>query len=212
VAALRPHLKTCLSCRARLKAFREAPARVAALVPPAALLAADPDGGPLRGLLESIAGVAQHKAAVLGERVHAAGELATGQKVAAVAASAAALAGGGTAVDRFTNHEGPPVPAAEQVEAKPVAEEQAPGEPAPPEPVAEQQPAPTEPVATPAPAPQPAPPPPPLPDPANEFAPAGAPASASPSPAAQPAQPAGGFTPGGGGQASSGAAGGEFAP
>ena len=53
VAALRPHLKTCLSCRARLKAFREAPARVAALVPPAALLAADPDAGPLRGLIES---------------------------------------------------------------------------------------------------------------------------------------------------------------
>jgi RNA polymerase sigma factor (sigma-70 family) len=35
VAALRPHMKTCLSCRARLKEFRAAPKRVAALVPPA---------------------------------------------------------------------------------------------------------------------------------------------------------------------------------
>ena len=36
---LRPHLKTCLSCRARLKEFRAAPARVAALVPPVAVAA-----------------------------------------------------------------------------------------------------------------------------------------------------------------------------
>ena len=39
LARLRPHMKTCLSCRARLKEFRAAPARVAALVPPAALVA-----------------------------------------------------------------------------------------------------------------------------------------------------------------------------
>lgn len=40
LALLRPHMKTCLACRARLKAFREAPARVAGLVPPAVLMAA----------------------------------------------------------------------------------------------------------------------------------------------------------------------------
>ncbi|MGH2762920.1 MAG: sigma-70 family RNA polymerase sigma factor, partial [Thermoleophilaceae bacterium] len=37
MAALRPHMRTCLSCRARLCDFREAPARVAALVPAGAL-------------------------------------------------------------------------------------------------------------------------------------------------------------------------------
>jgi hypothetical protein len=204
VAALRPHLKTCLSCRARLRLFREAPARVAALVPPAALLAADPGAGPLRGLVESIVDAAQHKAAVLGERAHAAAELATAQKVAAVAASAAALAGGGTAVDRFANHQGPPQPRpVEQVEAEPVKEEQAPVQSAPPaEPVADQQPAEAHPAPTSALAPEPPPPP---PDPANEFAPAGSdpataapPASrqpgpaASPQPGSAPAPPAGG--------------------
>jgi hypothetical protein len=41
----------------------------------------------------------------VGERAHAAVELATGQKLAAVAASAAALAGGGTAVDQLSDPE-----------------------------------------------------------------------------------------------------------
>ena len=52
-------------------------------------------------------GAAQHKAAALGERAHAAAELATGQKVAAVAASAAALAGGGTAVEHLHDRGSP---------------------------------------------------------------------------------------------------------
>ena len=134
LARLRPHMKTCLSCRARLKEFRAAPARVAALVPPAALVAAtaatSTASGP-RGLWESLLGAAQHKAAALGERTHAAVELATGQKVAAVAASAAALAGGGTAVDQLARHEPPrPAPAAQTVEAEPVKDE-VPVDPAP---------------------------------------------------------------------------------
>jgi RNA polymerase sigma factor (sigma-70 family) len=214
MAKLRPHMRTCLACRATLREFREAPKRVAALAPPAVLLASDPGGGPLRGVLESIAGAAQHKAAALGERAHAAAELAAGQKVAALAAAgAAALAGGGSAaVDHFAGHRGPPPPApVEQVEAKPVKEEVAvdaapapestttptvPAEPAPP------------PAAEPAPPP---PPPPPPPDPANEFAPGGTaaahppapqPASASPAPARASPAPA---APAGGG-------GGEFAP
>ncbi len=110
LAWLRPHMKTCLSCRARLKEFRAAPARVAAVVPAAALVAAGGGGGELRSALESLVGAAQHKAAVFGERAHAAVELATGQKVAAVAASAAALAVCGTAVDLFANHQPPRPP------------------------------------------------------------------------------------------------------
>jgi putative zinc finger protein len=79
LALLRPHLRTCLACRTRLREYRAAPARVAALVPPVALGAARHGGGP-RSLIESVLGTAQHKAAALGERAHAAAELATGQK------------------------------------------------------------------------------------------------------------------------------------
>jgi RNA polymerase sigma factor (sigma-70 family) len=228
LARLRPHMKTCLACRATLREFRAAPARVAALSPPAALLAAEPGGGPLRGLAESIAGIAQQKAAAMGERVHAAAELAVGQKVAAVAASAAALAGGGTAVDQLANHHGPPqpTPAAEQVDAKPVKEEAAVDPaPAPAEPVAPvaepaPEPAPSDPAPEPAPAPAPEPapapappppPPPPPPDPANEFAPtaapAAAPAPAQPAPAPAPRPAPAPLRPAGGGGGSS-----EFAP
>jgi outer membrane biosynthesis protein TonB len=220
LARLRPHMKTCLSCRAQLKEFRAAPSRVAAFVPPVALVAsaATTTAGP-RGLWESLLGAAQQKVGALGERTHAAVELATGQKVAAVAASAAALAGGGTAVDHFARHEPPrPNPAPQTVEAKPVKEET----PVPvlpePAPVAEQ-PVKTEPAPAPAPAepaPAPPPPPPPPPDPANEFAPTAAPAP-TPQPAAPaPAAPAANsFAPGAGGSAggSAGAGGGnEFGP
>ena len=80
LASLRPHLKTCLSCRGRLREFRAAPPTVASLVPPVALVASTSSGGGggLRGLVESLIGAAQHKTAALGERAHAAVEMATG--------------------------------------------------------------------------------------------------------------------------------------
>ena len=213
LAILRPHMRTCLSCRARLREFRAAPGRVAALAPPAVLVARDGEG-PVRSLLESLVGAAQHKTAALGERVHAAAELATGQKVAAVAASAAALAGGGSAFDEFANHQGPPVPApVQQAETEPIKVE-VPVEAAPP--AAEAPPA--DPVPTPEPAPAPTPePPPPPPDPASEFAP-GASATPAPSepsaPAEAPTESARGefsSSAGGGGRGGGGEAG-EFAP
>ena len=175
---LRPHLKTCLSCRARLKEFRAAPSRVAALVPSAVLAAGDTGGlrsvaeSALAGIqvgVEGVLGATQQKAAALG--VHAAAELAAAQKVAAVAASAAALAGGGTAVDQFANHHGPPRQApVERVRAKPVEEElRARPTARAPQPVARQQPAATDQV--PAPATEQAPSLPAPPDPAREFTP-----------------------------------------
>src|ERR671915_2014557 len=177
LARLRPHMKTCLACRATLRAFREAPEQVAALSPPAALLASDPGGGPLRSLVESVIGAAQQKAAVVSDRAGAVAELATGQKVAAVAASAAALAGGGTAVDQLAGHVGPPPPppAPQPGGGKTGEEEGAGGAPppatdpvavTPPPTVSEPAPAPP-PAAEPA-SPPPPPPPPPPPDPANE--------------------------------------------
>jgi len=206
LARLRPHMRTCLSCRAALREFRAAPRRVASAMPPALLAA---DTSPIRSLLESALGAAQHKAAAVGDRLHAAAELATGQKLAAVAASAAALAGGGTAVDEFANHHVRPEPAAEAPAPRAAPPEQ-PAPAPPPSAPAE------EPTPRPAPAAdiqQAAPPPQPPPDGANEFDPAAAPQPAPASPGAhsatRPAEAAvvpGAADPGGGGS------GGEFAP
>jgi Sigma-70, region 4/Putative zinc-finger len=190
LAILRPHMRTCLSCRARLREFRAAPQRVAALVPPAALVASD-GGGPLRSLAESLVG--------LGDRLHAATELAMGQKLAAVAASAAALAGGGTAIDEFANHRGPPRPEPVQDVQPQRGKDELPVAPTPPpstEPVPSEPPPAPEP--TPPPAPEPAAPP---PDPAVEFTPTGGEQAAAPA-----AGPSG--DPSGTGAGSTG----EFAP
>ena len=50
LAVLRPHMRTCLSCRARLPELRSTPERVAALVPPAALVAASDQSGGARAV------------------------------------------------------------------------------------------------------------------------------------------------------------------
>jgi RNA polymerase sigma factor (sigma-70 family) len=227
LAMLRPHMRTCLACRAALKEFRTLPAKVAALLPSTGLSAGG--DGRVRGFVEaalanlqqkadSALGAAQHKTAALGERAHAAVELAAGQKLAAVAASAAALAGGGTAVDHLANH-GVAPPEQQQpqhVEAVPVKEENAiETSPAPVDPVpapapAQPDPALRQPAATPQAEPAPPPPPPPPPDPATEFTPTSPALPAAPAPVgeaapaeAAPPAPAGG----GGGDAAR-----EFAP
>ncbi len=208
LASLRPHLKTCLSCRGRLREFRAAPPTVASLVPPVALVASTSSGGGggLRGLVESLIGAAQHKTAALGERAHAAVEMATGQKLAAVAASAAAVAGGGAAVEQIAVPDGRAgVPAAERhVQARPAADAVA-------APVAE-------PVPEPAPVGAPASPPPPAPDPveprpepAQEFEPAAAAATPAASAAPGPGPADAAFSPGGSAPSRTGG-GGEFAP
>ena len=222
LAVLRPHMRTCLSCRAALREFRAAPGRVASVVPAAAFAASDHGGGPIRSVLESLVGAAQHKTAAIGDRLHAGAELATGQKLAAVAASAAALAGGGTALDEFANHdraaraaqvaqEQPPEPPADPLEDPSVPVPTAPPDVTVTEP-------PSEPPTEPPPPTEPEPAPPP-PSPANEFDPTGAsaptsaPASAGAAPPASPAAGPGGRSTGGAG-ASGGSAGsgGEFAP
>src|SRR6185503_6085639 len=91
LATLRPHVRTCLSCRAALREYRSAPATAAALVPAAAFAA---PGRP--GLLELPARVAETLAG-WSQKAQAATEMASAQKVAAVAASTAVL-GGGAAV------------------------------------------------------------------------------------------------------------------
>ncbi len=207
---LRPHLKSCLACRALLAEYRAVPPRVAALVPPAALVATagGGDGGAVRGALESLLGAAQDRVAAFGERAHAATELGTGGKLAAVAASAAALAGGGATVGQLNGPDGTPqrdqpmqVAPVKHDGAEPQRDEpvvQAPAAP-PPAPPQQEQPAPQRPA--------PVPPPAPPPDPASEFAPDAAPAQA---PAASKHSAGGGeFTPGGGGGGGGSA---EFGP
>jgi RNA polymerase sigma factor (sigma-70 family) len=193
LALVRPHLKSCLACRARLREFRDAPRRVAALLPPVAL--ADPGGGALRGWLESLAGAVQHKTAALGERAHAAAELATGQKVAAVAASTAAIASGGAGVRELADTERAP-DRDQPVETHPVGAERPPGAVTAPMPAPKPAP-PARNIAAAAPAaaaPKPQPP-----DPAPEFAPGAAAAPSVPPPSADRSSAEGG-SPGGGGE------------
>ena len=102
VAALRPHLRRCASCRAALRQQRMAHRGIAAVVPLAAL-------EPVRGgveeapsllvrCYEALAGGAQERVVASAQKVQAGMEAASAGKVAAVAASATALAGSGVAV------------------------------------------------------------------------------------------------------------------
>ena len=96
LAALRPHLRSCLACRARLREYRGAPKRVAALLP----LAAGPHlFGRLLYRLQSLASRAH-------DQIAHAGDVAAAHKAAAVAAATAALAGGGVAAVQTFEHGG----------------------------------------------------------------------------------------------------------
>jgi RNA polymerase sigma factor (sigma-70 family) len=88
LATLRPHIRTCLSCRAALREYRSAPATAAALVP-AAVFAAS-------GRLPFAELPARVAEAVTGwsQKAQTAVEMVSAQKVAAVAASTAVLGGG----------------------------------------------------------------------------------------------------------------------
>lgn len=110
LVAVRRHLRRCPGCRATLRGYVEAPGRVAALVPAAAVagLASAPSaGGLMSGLLETLGGGlgAHERATLLAGKLSAAAEAATSSKLAAVAASTAALAGGGVVVERAVRHE-----------------------------------------------------------------------------------------------------------
>src|SRR3954454_9839039 len=77
--SVRPHLKGCLACKATLREYRAAPARLAGLVPPVVALAGGGGGA---------------KVGLLGRLMDRFGDMA-GAKVAAVAAAGVIVAGGG---------------------------------------------------------------------------------------------------------------------
>src|SRR4051794_7708890 len=107
VALLRPHLRSCLSCRAALRDAREVPARVAALAP-LGLLAGGGGSGRLLdgGWLRSAGDWLGERVASLTLRGHELLEAASSHRLAAAAASAAALGGGGIATVEVTNPHG----------------------------------------------------------------------------------------------------------
>ncbi len=103
VADVRPHLRSCSACRATLRDLHAAPAQVAMLVPPAVVeLTTGAPHGSLLGHAELALHTLVERATLLAARVQGAFEAVPGAKLAAVAASTAALAGGGVALQHVT--------------------------------------------------------------------------------------------------------------
>lgn len=101
IVELRPHLRNCPGCRATLRALRDSSKPLAAVLP-IPLLAAGTDGGDhvsgvLMRLYEGISGGLHERAVHSVTKAQAMFEMAAAGKVTAVAASAAAVAGGGYA-------------------------------------------------------------------------------------------------------------------
>lgn len=108
LAELRPHLRSCPGCRATLRDVHAVPEQVAMLVPPAVVDAAmHGPSGSLPGHVEVALHAVVERATLLAGRVHGAFEALPGAKLAAVAASTAAIAGGGVALEQATTHERP---------------------------------------------------------------------------------------------------------
>jgi RNA polymerase sigma factor (sigma-70 family) len=102
LATLRPHIRTCLSCRAALREYRSAPATAAALIPAAAFAV------PGRASFLELPARAGETVAGWVQKAQAATEIASAQKVAAGAASTAVLGGGAAVTVHRVEH--PPVP------------------------------------------------------------------------------------------------------
>ncbi len=94
LARVRPHLRGCLACRARLREYRDAPSRVAAFAPLGLF------GAFLSMLRDSAHSGSQwlhSRAAFVASRWDGIADAVAAHKAAAVAASTLALAGGGAA-------------------------------------------------------------------------------------------------------------------
>jgi RNA polymerase sigma factor (sigma-70 family) len=89
---VRPHLKSCLACKATLREYRATPARIAGLVPPVMVIGGSGPGLIAR-FMDRFAGMSD----------------AAGAKVAAVAAAGVMLAGGGAAGVEALHHDAPGV-------------------------------------------------------------------------------------------------------
>ena len=91
---LRAHLRGCAGCRASLREFRGAPARLAELLPPAVLLPVLQREGWWSRIMDVAGAGAAERAGALGFKFQQGAEMVSAHKAAAVVASTAALAGG----------------------------------------------------------------------------------------------------------------------
>ena len=201
---VRAHLAGCNGCRAALRAYRSAPARLAELVPRAVVLPLLERAGGWSRLGDWLSAGGGERAGALGAKLQQGAEMVSAQKAAAVVASTAAIAGGGAAVHdhvRALPEREPPA------RAEQVAEPAEPQRPAAPGPQA------AEPVAMPAPRPEPTREEPARgPQVAAEFGPESGAADPAPTPAARTetfAAAGAAATPASG---SSGSGAGEFGP
>ncbi len=104
--AVRPHLRNCPACRARIRDFQRVPRALGAVVPVAALALHDVPGAAhhaapraLGRAYEAVLAGLPDRVVASAQRLHAGLEAASTGKLAAVAASATALGGGVAAVD-----------------------------------------------------------------------------------------------------------------
>jgi RNA polymerase sigma factor (sigma-70 family) len=104
--AVRPHLRNCPACRARIREFRRVPRALGAVMPVAALALHDVPvtahhAAPraLGRAYEAVMGGLPDRMIASAQRLHAGLEAASSGKLAAVAMSATALGGGVVAVD-----------------------------------------------------------------------------------------------------------------
>jgi len=167
---LRPHLRSCLACRAALRAFRELPHRAAEVVPLPVAAEAGPRFADAADAVwrwgESAAVWTQERVGLIAAKAQAAVEASSATKAAAVAASAAALASGTAAVSSLDGAPGDPGPSSAADAGTRLLERAAPTNLVPRIPPAPSEPELAATLAPPAPAPPPAPDPPVAPPPA----------------------------------------------
>jgi RNA polymerase sigma factor (sigma-70 family) len=115
LAELRPHLRRCAGCKATVRQLHESATSVAAVLPIPATLLIDRPEAQLSGLLsrvyEAVTGGVHERVAGSAVKLQAALDAASSGKVAAVAASAAAVAGGSITAVEHVRHERPPAKA-----------------------------------------------------------------------------------------------------
>src|SRR5437773_122685 len=118
-----PHLRNCTACRATVRELHETSAPLAALFPVALAPAAvgEHKSSLFARIYDAVAGGIHHRAAAAASKVQAATEAAPTGKLAAIAASAAAIGSGAVVA-----HSRVPSHAAGAAQARPVAQHTAP--------------------------------------------------------------------------------------
>lgn len=110
LAELRPHLRSCRPCRVTLRGFYEAPRQIGALVPaallPVSLAGVGSGGFGVGRQLEALVHALSERATAGAMRMQSALDALPATKVAAVAASTAAIAGGGAAIEQVATGAG----------------------------------------------------------------------------------------------------------